>query len=167
MHDVTSDAADAASGMKFVDCKRDPFGVHDCTSHRQDVGIECLPKPIEGAIRLVGGDNETYGRVEVFHASSWGTVCGRSFENTDAKVVCRQLGFYPVGTYVYLYSILYSQYSFISILNLSQLQMSRSNRAKRHRTSWSRHRGHLVGRGQLSRRRRSVGEMLQRQVWRQ
>ena len=48
----------------------------------------------EGAVRLVGGDNNTAGHVEIFHSSQWGTVCGDyywSFE--DAVVVCRQLGF--------------------------------------------------------------------------
>jgi hypothetical protein len=43
--------------------------------------------------------------------------------------------------------------------------MSRSNR---HPTIWRRHRGGLVGRGHLFRRRRSVGKMQRStRIWRQ
>ncbi|XP_071170255.1 scavenger receptor cysteine-rich domain-containing protein DMBT1-like [Mytilus edulis] len=63
----------------------------DCLDHSHDAGVLCY-----GSVRLSGGetnDNVKMGRVEVYQGRQWTNLCTSKFEQEDATVVCRQLGY--------------------------------------------------------------------------
>ncbi|KAK6180370.1 hypothetical protein SNE40_012539 [Patella caerulea] len=57
-----------------------------CLDHDNDVGVYCYPR-----VRLP--DNATFGPVEYWTGYSYSKVCSEGFTDTNAKVMCRELGF--------------------------------------------------------------------------
>lgn len=52
----------------------------------------------DGALRLVGGNTIREGRVEVCMNEVWGTICDDGWNDDNANVACRQLGFSRFST---------------------------------------------------------------------
>ncbi|XP_071497094.1 scavenger receptor cysteine-rich domain-containing protein DMBT1-like [Diadema antillarum] len=71
----------------IFDCGNNGIGVHNCR-HSEDAGVRCSID-----VRLVDGETQREGRVEVYVNGAWGTVCDDSWDLNDAEVVCTSMGY--------------------------------------------------------------------------
>ncbi|KAJ8312357.1 hypothetical protein KUTeg_009730 [Tegillarca granosa] len=108
--------------VSLTECPHNGWGIIDC-SHSDDVGVHCgkfikctknvgcvMVENILSVkdkvntyisllfcnivnVRLVNGTASNKGRVEIFHNGQWGTICDDSWNNNDAHVVCKMLGY--------------------------------------------------------------------------
>ena len=46
------------------------------------------------SVRLIDGINKLEGRVEIMYQGIWGTICDDEWDDIDATVLCRELGYY-------------------------------------------------------------------------
>ena len=53
---------------------------------------------MHGEVRLQDGTDISNGRVEICQNGIWGSVCSNAWDDMDAYVVCRQLGYAIEGT---------------------------------------------------------------------
>jgi len=110
---IENDYTTGAIGMDELACNGDESRLEDCpflggavTCGGNDVvEITCqrndpIPLPSQNDIRLANmrqDIGEVTGRVEVFNEGLWVRVCDDRFDELDAAVACRQLGFSAMG----------------------------------------------------------------------
>ncbi|XP_065835401.1 neurotrypsin-like isoform X2 [Oscarella lobularis] len=84
-------------------CSFPGWGIGECTS-RKLAGVQCMRGNESLPIRLTGSPFPYAGTVEILRQGTWGAVCDANWDQSKARIICRQLG-YPeawaalVGSY--------------------------------------------------------------------
>ena len=87
--------------MYQVHCSGDEDNLISCTHTIRQYcswpyrygGVECAgDECFDGEVRLAKGLSETKGLVEVCLDGEWSSVCGSTWDDNDARVICRRLG---------------------------------------------------------------------------
>ena len=68
---------------------------------------------------MIGGSGPNEGRVEVCMGQAWGTVCHDGWDNTDATVVCRQLGFSRISNTITSFVVFILSHCRLSSVDIS------------------------------------------------
>ena len=56
---------------------------------------------MNGTLRLTNGLAQYEGRVEIYWDSEWKSICNDGWDELDAVVVCRQLGYLPTSVQIH------------------------------------------------------------------
>ncbi|CAE1296095.1 unnamed protein product [Acanthosepion pharaonis] len=93
------------SEVELEICSNLSWGTHNC-GHSEDVAIKCIKvnattgmtptfSTDQNAVRiqLVDGPSEISGRIEITRRGTIGSICDDEFDDNDAKVICRMMGY--------------------------------------------------------------------------